>query len=101
MTERPPAAIYLIPAAMMLVALLNLPYGYYQLLRVVTLVAAGWIAVGAWQGNRQAWAIAFGLLALLYNPIAPIHFERETWRILNVAGAALLTAGWWRLARPG
>jgi hypothetical protein len=99
MTARAPAPIYLIPAAMMLVALLPLPYGYYQLLRVVTLVAAGWIAVGAWQGNRLAWAIVFGLLALLYNPFAPIHFERETWQILNAAGAALFGAGWWVIGR--
>ncbi|MCR5872261.1 hypothetical protein LRS08_18670 [Sphingomonas sp. J315] len=84
---------------MMLVALLEMPYGYYQLLRLVTAVAGAWIAYSAWQADRIGWAIAIGIVALLFNPVVPVHFERETWAILNVIAAAILGLAGWALTR--
>ncbi len=54
---------------MMFVALADLPYGYYQLLRLVTLACAVWIIVAAWHSDRQWLAVVFGLIALIFNPV--------------------------------
>ena len=29
-------------------------------------------------------------LAILFNPIAPIHFSRETWQTLDIAAAVVM-----------
>lgn len=78
---------FAVPAAMALLALLDMPYGYYQLLRLVVAAASVFIAVAAWQRGSHLAVIAFGLLALIYNPIAPLHLKREMWEFVNVGTA--------------
>ena len=80
---------FAVPAAMALLALLDMPYGYYQLLRLVVAAASVFIAVAAWQRGSHVAVIAFGLLALIYNPIAPLHLKREIWEWVNIGTAAV------------
>ena len=80
---------YLAAAALVL-ALAPWPYGYYQLLRFgVTAVAAygTYLAYGA---GQQGWMWGLAGLAVLFNPIAPIAFDREVWAFLDVAAAVAL-----------
>ena len=79
---------FVVPAAMALLALMDMPYGYYQLLRLVVAAASAVIAVAAWQRASHAAVIAFGLLALIYNPIVPLHLKREIWEWVNIGTAA-------------
>lgn len=78
---------FLVPAAMSVLAVLHLPYGYYQLLRLVVVSCAGLIAWGGWQRRSHIYVIAFGMLALIYNPIFPLRFERELWAWINIGTA--------------
>lgn len=75
-------------------ALLDMPYGYYQLLRLVVFICAGWLAWKCVERNRAIGMIVFGLIALTFNPVLPLHFERETWAILNIATAVVFLVGW-------
>jgi hypothetical protein len=87
--ERLPFALWLVPAAMLLLALAPLPYGYYMLLRLVT---CGTAAALAWWGLRASSAPVLGWLmvgvAILYNPVFKIAFSRQNWSVLNVATVA-------------
>ena len=99
-TPRPPLAIAIVPAAMMLIAIASLPYGYYQLLRLVVAVCGLWIAYVAWQDHKVAWALAIGVTVLVFNPLVPVHFDRQTWSVLNVVGGLIFaTAGWVVISR--
>ena len=80
---------FAVPAAMALLALLDMPYGYYQLLRLVVAAASAFIAVAAWQRGLHVAVIAFGLLALTYNPVVPLHLKREIWEQVNIGTAAI------------
>ena len=80
---------FAVPAAMALLALLDMPYGYYQLLRLVVAASSAFIAVAAWQRGSHVAVIAFGLLALIYNPIAPLHLKREIWEWVNIGTAVI------------
>lgn len=80
---------FAVPAAMALLALLDMPYGYYQLLRLVVAVASAFIAAAAWQRGSHVAVIAFGLLALIYNPVVPLHLKREIWEWVNIGTAAI------------
>jgi hypothetical protein len=71
------------------------PYGYYTLLRWVVTASAVLIMVIAWQSTSQ-WAIwPFLVIAILFNPLAPIYMSRESWRPIDILGglAFLAAAG--------
>jgi len=93
MNGSPPRWLFLLPALMMLLALADMPYGYYQVLRIVTFLAAGAIAFYAWQHGREGWAIAFAMLAIVFNPLIPVALERDNWAVVNVVAAVGLLAG--------
>ena len=84
-------SLWLGPAILLVVALLPWPYGYYQLLRLAVCVVSAWIAYEQWKHDDafSGWVVAFGGVALLYNPVMPIHLSREIWSVLNLATAAL------------
>ena len=87
--RRPHGIPCIIAAAMLLGALGQLPYAYYEWLRIVTCAAAVFVA---WIGFfwKQYWATClFGLIAALWNPFVPVHLARETWRPLDMIGAFL------------
>ena len=77
-------------AALMLLCLAPMPYGYYQLVRFVLMVVFGVMAVRSWNEERHAWAITFGSLALLFQPVVKIALGRMMWNIVDVVVAIIL-----------
>ena len=72
---------------MLLGAVARWPYGYYQILRWATCAAAVYVAYNAYQW-RKLWAVyLFGVVAVLFNPLAPIHLSRGTWQVVDPAAA--------------
>lgn len=82
--------VYLILAALMLLCLAPMPYGYFQLVRFVAMVAFGLMAYRYYMNNKTIAAAVFGVLALLFQPIYKIALGRATWNVIDVAVAALL-----------
>lgn len=83
---------------MLLIALAPLPYGYYQLMRLVVCICAGVIAYRRHgEEGFTAWTIALTALAVLFNPLIPIHLTREVWSVLNVISSALLAFNFVRM----
>ena len=82
--------IGLVPTVMLVVAVFDLPYGYYTFLRLVVTVAALLIAWFEWANARRAlWLVLMGLIALLFNPIVPVYLTREIWFFIDLAVAAI------------
>lgn len=89
-------AIWLMPIALLLLALVSWPYAYYQMLRIIVCAAAGYLAYGEYQRiGRGVWAVILAVVALTFNPIAPLHMKREIWAILNIGAAATLATHFW------
>jgi hypothetical protein len=64
------------------------PYGFYQFLRLVVCGTAAYLAYATLsRGSRSSLGWAFLGLAILYNPAFKVHFERQTWAVLNVGSA--------------
>ena len=82
--------VYLILAALMLLCLAPMPYGYFQLVRFVAMVVFGLMAYRYYMNNKTIAAAVFGVLALLFQPIYKIALGRATWNVIDVAVAALL-----------
>ena len=83
----------LIPAAvasiMLFLALAPWPYGYYQLLRFIVCGVSAYVVFIA-HARQKIWATClFGLIALLFNPLIPIHLSRKLWQPIDVICATL------------
>ena len=82
--------VYLILAALMLLCLAPMPYGYFQLVRFVAMVVFSLMAYQYYCRNKTIAATTFSVLALLFQPIYKIALGRATWNVIDVVVAALL-----------
>lgn len=90
----------LLAALMLLGALARWPYGYYQLLRLVVCGVGAFIAFMAYSW-QEMWAVwLFGFIALLFNPLIPIHLSRGLWQPIDVICAILFIVIVFVLKKP-
>jgi hypothetical protein len=93
LSKRPHFIPAVIAALLLLLALADWPYGYYQFLRLVVCGVGIYMAVTVYQW-RKMWAIwLFGIAAVLFNPFAPIHLSKDLWQPIDVGCAVLFLAG--------
>lgn len=81
--------VYLILAALMLLCLAPMPYGYFQLVRFVAMVAFGVMAYQYYMRQKTVATVIFIVLALLFQPIYKIALGRATWNVIDVLVAGL------------
>lgn len=67
----------LVLAALLAIGVFDLPYGYYQFLRLA--VCVGGIALAVMRPSRLATAFGIGV-AILFNPLWTVHFTKDVWR---------------------
>ena len=80
-------------AVLCLIALFRLPYGYYTFLRIVTCLAGAAGAYFAYEReDTRLWAFPLAAIAILFNPIVPVHLTREIWQPINVVVAGFFGA---------
>jgi hypothetical protein len=86
--------VWLIPIALLLIAIERMPYGYYTFTRIVICGFAALFAFVAWEDSlvSRLWSAIFGLLAVLFNPLIPIYLSRGTWFYFDLLAAALFAA---------
>ncbi len=90
------ATLWLVPIFFLLIALIQMPYGYYTLMRIVVFGATSLLAYNELKayGSVSIWVLLLGGLALLFNPIIPIHFSREIWAPIDVLAAVAIFIHW-------
>ena len=66
------------------------PYGYFQLLRLVVTGVAFYNAYTAHESKNKAWVVIMGAIAILFNPLFPIHLDKEVWVVLDIISAVLM-----------
>jgi hypothetical protein len=75
--------VCLASAALLLLAPLDWPYGYYQFLRITIAITAIWLACQVHESS-QGYALVLTLVAILYNPILPIYLDKDVWLPINL-----------------
>lgn len=66
------------------------PYAYYQFMRFVVCAAAAYGAYTALQSDKTGWVWVLGGIAILFNPIAPIHLDKESWVVPDIIAGIIL-----------
>lgn len=79
--------VSLMLAAILLLCLAPMSYGYYQLVRFVVMVTFGVMTYQYYNQKKEALTITLGALALLFQPFAKIALGRVIWNVVDVAVA--------------
>ncbi len=82
--------LYILLAALLLLCLAPMPYGYYQLVRFVSMVVFAVMAYQYYVKKQELWAVAFCALALLFQPFFKVALGRTMWNIVDVVVAIIL-----------
>lgn len=83
--------IKVILALLFFLCLLDMPYGYYELVRFVAFANFGFLAYKANQVDKSEQVFIYIALALLFQPFYKIALGRELWNIVDVVvGVGLL-----------
>jgi hypothetical protein len=78
------AIIKIVLSVLFFLCLLDMPYGFYQLIRIVALIGFGILAYKANEENKNTEMIIYCGLALLFQPFFKIALGREIWNIVDV-----------------
>ena len=78
-------------AILFFLCLADMPYGFYQFVRIAGLVGFAILAYQAHEQGRQTEMIIYAGLALLFQPFFKIALGRQMWNIVDVVvGIGLL-----------
>jgi Gpi18-like mannosyltransferase len=70
-----------------------MPYGYYQLVRFISMVVFVILGYYALDAKREVEAIIFFALAILFQPLFKIALGRMIWNIVDVVvGVGLIAS---------
>lgn len=84
-----------ITALMSLIAIANLPYGFYTLLRLLVFITGALYLYFYGGSQKTPIIITVFIVTLLWNPIIPVYLTKEIWTVLNlfvVVGCSMLIA---------
>ena len=70
-------------------AIAEWPYSYYILLRWITCISSILVAFQAFEKNIDWAKVVFIVIAILFNPLAPIYLSRSTWVPIDIITAIL------------
>jgi hypothetical protein len=77
--------------ALLLLCLLDMPYGFYQIVRFIAFIGFGFLALQSNERAEKAQIIIYVSLALLFQPFFKIALGREIWKIVDfIVGIGLL-----------
>lgn len=94
--------IKLILAVLMLLCLAPMPYGYFQLVRLLSTITFGVMAFQYYKGGEEKLAYTFGTLVLLFQPFYKIALGRTVWNVIDVIVAiGLIILFFWERKKGG
>lgn len=82
--------IYVLMAIALLVCLVDMPYGFYQLIRFVAMLTFALCAYGEYKFGNSEYAVALIALSLLFQPFIKIGLGRLLWNIIDVVVSVFL-----------
>jgi hypothetical protein len=69
---------------LLFICLLNMPYGYYQFVRFISMVVFVILGYYALEEKRDVEVIIFFALTILFQPLFKIALGRTVWNVVDV-----------------
>lgn len=84
MKPTPENLIKIALAVLLILCLLHMPYGYYQIFRFIAVVGFAILAYYEYERKNIPLMIVFVGLALLFQPFVKVPLGRQVWVIIDV-----------------
>lgn len=84
------AKVKLALAAGFLLCLLDMPYWYYQMVRLLGTIGLAYLSWDDFKRGQKPYALFYGIAAVLLNPVIKIAFGRTIWNFIDVVLAVFL-----------
>jgi len=81
--------VFLVAGITLFIAISNMPYGYYQLLRFFVCGIGAYGAYHSYKQKEVGWAWILGIIALLFNPFIKFYLGKDTWKLLDLASGII------------
>ena len=92
--------LFLVPIALLLIGLADLPTGYYTLVRIAVCFISALSCYWSYKSDVKIGiaSVVFGLLAILFNPIIPVYLQNKgAWTVIDLLAAILLAIRYFTL----
>lgn len=85
--------VHALPAMMLFVAATDdVPHGFFSLTRVVVCAGACMSFAASNQKNKNIFSFLFVIIAILFNPLFPVHLEnRNMWIIMDFLAGCIFS----------
>lgn len=84
-------SLKIVLAILLFLCLLDMPYGYYQLVRFISFGVFAYLGFRELDNSNQTVGLIYFGLALLFQPFIKVALGREIWNIVDViVGIGLL-----------
>lgn len=89
-----------VASIMLFVAVMEMPYGYYTLMRIVVCITCVYGGLQAHAYGKENWLWILGALAVLFNPLIPIYLERGIWVPIDIISGITIFISSKSLTKP-
>ncbi|MDZ4837470.1 MAG: DUF6804 family protein [Candidatus Melainabacteria bacterium] len=86
--------------ALLIWAIGDHPYDYYKFMRFVVCAVSVFAAYRAHEVDRKVWVWFYLTIAVLFNPFATVHLDRERWAPIDLIAAVVLLIGMVTARKP-
>ncbi len=80
---------FIILSGLLFLGAATMPYNYYKILRILTFLTSIYLILYAIAGSKTFTLLLAVLITIIFNPFLPLHFDKETWAIIDIAAAFL------------
>lgn len=78
-------------AALIAIAILPLPYAYYEVLRVIVSIGVTYLLITNWINLKEFQArLTAVIIIILFNPIYPIFLSKSWWVVIDIISAWII-----------
>jgi hypothetical protein len=85
-----PVIVKAVLAAVMILCLFDMPYGFYEFTRFAAFAGFGYLAYKRYSKESKDMTILYIILAVLFQPFFKLALGREMWNIVDVLVAIFL-----------
>jgi len=75
------------------------PYDFYTLLRWIVCIVSIYVAYGFYKSKLNSWVFIFSAIAVLFNPIYPVHLDKSSWVSIDFISSILFFVSAYSLKR--
>ena len=79
-----------ISAALLIWAFGRHRYIFYQLVKLIVVGVTVYGVYYTYKFQTKFWMVVFATIAVLFNPFVPVHLNRQTWKVFDLAAAVIL-----------